>query len=183
MAYVFAANFEQVEGSFCRDCAQHVGRRSQNRTLLFGWWGILSFFRNLAYVFGNAKQLRTIGQLATPTTPISDDPPDPNRRPVRQTSGAPLDPGRPVFLRPGAILSIAVFCVVAYFAATSDGLARWEVGSCVKGELETEVEVVHCTDDHDGKITHEVDVLSECPASTDGWVEERGKVLCIDVDQ
>lgn len=91
----------------CRDCALTLGRSHQNRTLITGWWGILSLFRNLAVVFTNARALRRASRLAPPR-PVAD---------VVAPLPGPLDPGRSVFARSGVYVAAVTFAVLGVVAA------------------------------------------------------------------
>lgn len=42
-----------IDGPFCRTCGTAVFRTMTDRTLLTGWWGLISFFQNLATIAGN----------------------------------------------------------------------------------------------------------------------------------
>lgn len=87
----------RTRGTFCRSCAIAVFRRQMNLTLALGWWGILSGFilNPLTIVYDLVQRYR----IARWPEPIAAD-----------VSGRQLDKGRPVFLRPGfaVVLALAV---------------------------------------------------------------------------
>ena len=192
--------------SMCGPCALCIGRSHQNRTLMTGWWGILSFFRNLAVVFTNARELRRAGHLPTPR-PVPD---------VVAPLAAPLDAGRPVFARCGLYVAIAAFVVLGAMGAASEeedpvaaaptapawgsydqqtstgGIyadastteepdAGWEVGACVRGPAHSVVAVA-CWETNDGEIVDSVGDKDFCPDEADAYVEDDAVVWCIDED-
>jgi hypothetical protein len=78
----------------------------------------------------------------------------------------------------------ATFGVVA--AATASNSPRgvgttWGVGSCVQGDAD--LTAVRCDGPHDGRITDVESNARDCPASTDGFVPDRGYIWCVDTDQ
>lgn len=97
---VITRRVERVEGEFCRDCGLAQQRDLQNRTLALGWFGIVSFFTNLGHIAHNLAAGRRLAALAPPHGPAAAG---------RQ---APLDPGRPTFLRLGAAVGGLVGVVV-----------------------------------------------------------------------
>jgi hypothetical protein len=80
-----------VSGPFCRDCGLATFRILTNRTLIFGWWGVISFFTNWLTIARNMQSCKTIIGLGAPT-----------RKPdvIGRISG-PLDPGKPLHRRFG----------------------------------------------------------------------------------
>lgn len=82
----------------CRDCGLAFFRQKQNLTLLTGWWGWISLiFYNPWAIIGNIVQRTYVMRLPAP---------------VRPAGAVAVDPGRPVYLRPGLILTCAVALVV-----------------------------------------------------------------------
>jgi hypothetical protein len=89
----------------------------------------------------------------------------------------------PYLLLVFAILG-ATFGVVAAATATHapKGVSStWGVGSCVQGT--SDLTPVRCDGPHDGKITNVETDAKDCPATTDGFVPDRGYIWCIDTDQ
>ena len=80
-----------VAGPFCRSCGIAIFRELTNRTLVTGWWGVLSFFTNLLTLVGNLNARRRFGRLSAP---------QPNPA-VAGWLSAPMPEGRSVFQRPG----------------------------------------------------------------------------------
>jgi DnaJ-like protein len=79
-------------GDLCRNCGMAMFREAQNETLIKGWWGIISFFANIAYVISNIAQRQRIRNLqrpqATPmvaVTPLSQ--PAPETAPLSRRAG------------------------------------------------------------------------------------------------
>lgn len=133
-------------GSFCRDCGLSVFRRVMNRTLLVGWWGIISVFLNIYAIIVDLVSWRKLRGLLEP---------------VRMSGKSPLDPGRPVFLRPGLwVTTAAIVVIVAFFAAqaarndinTFSAADRKLVGTCVENVGSTDVRGAPCSGAHSGKI-------------------------------
>lgn len=199
VAYLFGARVSSLEGIFCRDCGAAIGRSYQNRTLWLGWWGMLSFFRNLYYVWANARDLWDLKQLPEPK-PVPD---------VVAPLLMPLLRGRPVLARSGAWAVAAAAALVLAGAVTEsqeqqpgfdpytatidlDSDAQpvdespsyldrptWERGVCVRFDGAF-VEPVHCGFPHDGVVESVEISESFCPFTSDSYVEDGGLVYCID---
>lgn len=162
-ALVFVAQTQTSDVQACRNCGLALGRKVQNRTLLTGWWGIISFFRNWVYVAKNAGELRTTSRMQPPT------------------GGRAGEPGRPVFARPGFLLATVgvIVAVVLVVVDVNRHDPKWEVGGCVSGT--SSVQPVSCADPHDGKIVALVSVQLLCPDFAEGYVRDsNGFVWCID---
>lgn len=102
-------------GFMCRDCGRGVGRRALNRTLWTGWWGVVSFFANVAYIFGNAAALVRLGQVAPPS---------------KSSIHAPLDPGRSVFARSGLwFVIIGVLILIGNASQSNDDYSSYAPAS------------------------------------------------------
>src|SRR5215217_369072 len=79
----------------CRDCGIALFRRMQSRTLLTGWWGLISLFINLGTIWSNYQVSRNLQTL--------DEPRPPGVRTVATPRTTPLPLGRPTYLRPQAL--------------------------------------------------------------------------------
>lgn len=197
-AYLFAAQVHQVEMPLCRDCALAAGRDEQNRTLLTGWWGVLSFFRNFYIVWINATGLRAAHRLPPPQPPAEQ-----LLTPLKR----PMHPGGPVIGRAGFWVVLAVLTVIVIFLAMTSsedsrstsstrapsppavapqGTARppttvrpvsWAVGNCVRGSFM--LEPVSCVGQHDGWIIEGAATPRGCPFNADSYVEFGTRVWCI----
>ena len=59
---VYGGTFEQLSEQY---------RKAQIHNLLFGWWGIISFFLNFAALLGNRSAMQELTKLAaSPTGPV-----------------------------------------------------------------------------------------------------------------
>lgn len=169
---IFTRRVAQIDVRLCRSCALSVGRDCQSRTLATGWWGMISFFANFAYVFQNAGALRRASRMARPEPP-----------PGYRTS--PLDPGREIWRRPRAWIGPVILAVLIVAGVLSDSTGataepRWQVGNCVKGS--NYVSPVSCDSAHLGRIVASVRSESLCPSNADGVVTVDETVFCIDED-
>jgi hypothetical protein len=99
---LFGRTAQAIDGTFCRSCGLALGRVMANRTLWTGWWGIISCFVNIGYVVANAGRLLKHGTLGKP----------------RGGQGT-LDPGRPMLLRSGVLVLVALICVGVAIADSS----------------------------------------------------------------
>jgi hypothetical protein len=198
-------------GSFCRDCGTALFRSTQNRTLIGGWWGLISFFSNFLAIFINFvawAQLRGLGPPSPPTEPL--DVPSP----------MPMDPGRSVYRRFGFWM---VAAIVAFFLLSPGGQASssssgssdvssspsatasppssapaapsydnsWAVGKCISADATTKLVtgVADCSGPHDATILAIVTSATDCPAATTADFTENpsdpqpGQVVCLDEGQ
>ena len=92
----------RVEGTVCRDCGRSVGRDWQSRTLIAGWWGMISLFVNSYYVLANTVELFGLFGLDRPDRDPATASPLP----------APLDPKPPLILRLGPLFFVALIVVI-----------------------------------------------------------------------
>lgn len=83
----------RFEGRLCRDCGLELVQAMTSRTLVTGWWGIISFFANLGGLLANYNAWRRLRYLPMP---------------VRRTDAEiivplpqPLAVGRPLWQRGG----------------------------------------------------------------------------------
>jgi hypothetical protein len=169
---LLAFRVRTVGGRLCRECGRSTGRSLQNRTLLTGWWGIISFFFNCFAVLANAAALVQVGRLAAP---VGGDPP---RR---------LAPGRPVLLRAGILVPLAVgllvVAVFAYDASRGPSVGGLAKGDCVVFTADEGLDRVGCNRSHDGKVLAVANSAGECPPATDsvyGLDARRDRVICIE---
>lgn len=88
---VFTRTRTTAAGPLCRDCAVSLFRYLTNRTLLLGWWGIISFFQNWATILENLTARWGLRRLWPPA-------PTPG---VVAVLSRPLDVGRPLWKRSG----------------------------------------------------------------------------------
>lgn len=133
-------------GTFCRDCGLSVFRTVMNRTLLVGWWGIISFFLNLYAILVNLAVWARLRGLTEP---------------IRTSGKTPLDRGRPLVLRPGLwVTAVAVALVIGAVAAQSarnnlntfSATDRSLIGTCIQNVGSTGAANADCLGAHSGKI-------------------------------
>ncbi|MFD4869975.1 hypothetical protein [Streptomyces sp. NPDC058412] len=130
--------FLSLRGPFCRDCGLATYRRMSSDTLWQGWWGPLSFFITPVTLLTNLGPRAAFRRLGPPAGGF---------RP-------PLDPGRPLWRRPPALLLLApvllVFLAVQALLVLGlvvDGPEQLSVGQCVRNEgswTNQDLEVVSC---------------------------------------
>jgi hypothetical protein len=182
-AYLIRATVYTSQLELCRGCALALGRARQNRTLIAGWWGVLSFFRNLGIVWTNTIQLRRAARLTSPT-----------RSPEVVTPLAtPLPQGRSVFGRFGFWFTMVVVAIIATAIAGSASQPEsvgsnlpvgsnpsvgWATGNCIAGS--GPVYPVSCSAPHVGQIVARVTDRSLCSVQAESYVEDAPWVWCID---
>jgi hypothetical protein len=172
---IFAFRTATVKGRFCRQCGDAVFRQRMNRTLLTGWWGIVSFFFNFYVIVSNLNARTKIHNIGSP-----------QGEPV----APPLDPGKSLPRRAGLYVGLAVILVLAALIggeATSSPASSF-AGKCVRFDASNEKVLAtdSCSDSHDAKVLAVVASRADCPEGTDGDIRlkvEDDKVLCVDVDQ
>jgi hypothetical protein len=98
----------RLRAALCRDCGISEFRRLTNLTLVKGWWGPLPFFSNLQAIAQNTRERARLRKLVPPAHPMQSD----------RKLLPPLNPGRPIYLRTGLILSSLVFGFLAYVGVT-----------------------------------------------------------------
>ncbi|MEV5874172.1 hypothetical protein AB0L75_08070 [Streptomyces sp. NPDC052101] len=96
---VLMMRFLRRHGRFCHTCALAVFRKMQADTLAQGWWGPMSMLITPITLLINLFTLSRIRKLPAPAA---------GWRP-------PLDPGRPVFLRPTGMLGLVPLTGFALF--------------------------------------------------------------------
>jgi hypothetical protein len=99
---VVVMQFRSAPGPFCRDCGTALVRKLASDTMWQGWWGYFSFLATPVVLVIDFVLFLRLSGLAWPVR--------------AQGSPAPLDKGRPVFLRPGALgllLPLALVCWLA----------------------------------------------------------------------
>ena len=105
---ILLMQFRSVEGPFCRDCGVAAFRQMSADTMWQGWWGVASFFITPVVLLINLFPRNRVTALA---------PPQPN---PWGTSRRPLSPGRPLMLRPGALVGLiptAAFVILVFSIA------------------------------------------------------------------
>ncbi|WP_278263224.1 hypothetical protein [Nocardia sp. AG03] len=112
-------------GPFCRDCGLATYRELTVTSSWFGWWGVQSLFYNVGGFVANARTRRRLAALPAPET---------------SWGHTPMDPGKPLFRRIGALgltlpLWVALGIVASYYAADQlaieESMQRVTSGQCV----------------------------------------------------
>jgi hypothetical protein len=121
------------KGPFCRDCGSALLRHHQNSTLFQGWFGIFSFFITPVTLLLNLSAWRKVKALGPPHR-------DPG---VESQIPAPLNPGKPLFRRPGPYVAGAVVAAVVIFF----GVKSADTGGCLddQRQLGNRVTTLHNT--------------------------------------
>ncbi len=150
-------------------------RKRMNATLLTGWWGILHFFINLGVVTANLGARAQLMRLAPP---------------VRDPSVGYLDPGRPVFLRGGFIVSAAILLVAGSSFIISAAIPptpfpaadQAYIGQCAQ-RSGTEWTSVDCAGPHDGKVVSLARDSGGCADQDHAVKLPDGNYTCIDTSK
>ena len=95
-------------GPFCRDCGLHTFRRQTTKSLGGGWCGVQALVLTPIFVLMNVSARGKVANLPAPQ-------PRPDGR-----GQAPLDPGPPVFQRPGAYVFPALFALLVLAVIVSN---------------------------------------------------------------
>ncbi|AXE25356.1 hypothetical protein C0216_19590 [Streptomyces globosus] len=94
--------FLRTEGPLCRDCGLATYRGMQSDTLWQGWWGPLSLFITPVTLLMNLGPRAAYYRLPPPANGIL----------------RPLDPGKPLWRRPPALLVLAAVVLVSFALPT-----------------------------------------------------------------
>ena len=194
---LLARRRSRIGGPLCRHCGIAMFRTVQNKTLITGWWGFISFFANIGSILANIGAYLELRSLTEP------DPIDHNyATPAR----FPIHPGKPLWFRPGIWIAAAAMVIVAIIAtnhnstnaassssgvsqssgasqdATSDPFTK---GTCLSTSGNAITGVVSCSDSHGAKILDTAQDQSGCPYNTDKYFTEKpsdptpGLVVCL----
>jgi hypothetical protein len=151
-----------------------MSREVLNKTLLTGWWGLISFFTNWYAVFVDTKALWRFRNMPEPTgTP---------QRP-------PLARGKALYQRAGVYVAVVAMLIAGtvVIAFSTETEASDFDGKCVSFDAgHTKVLERSCSDSHDGRVVGVVANRTDCPATTDGSMRLKAdddRVLCVDLDQ
>ena len=135
-------------GRFCKDCGRAKLRKGIVHNLLFGWWGIFSFFVNFAALLDNWKESRWFREVGEPVG-------NPDHR--------PLKPGLPVWLRPQAylvpaiIIGLSTAAIVKETAHTS--VIALNTGDCIDLRSRTTIADATnapCNGPHDAEVAGKI---------------------------
>jgi hypothetical protein len=175
VAFVVMGVTTTQRGVYCRDCGLAVFRKRTSQTLLTGWWGIIHFFVNIFAIFNNLGARAQVMRLGPPT---------------RDPGAKFLDPGRPVFLRAGfivtAVVAVAVISAIAIAAATPPvpfpAADQALIGTCAQQSGST-WQATDCSATHTGKVVSLSHDASGCPSSDTPVKLDDGNFTCIDTTQ
>ncbi|BFU46292.1 hypothetical protein [Krasilnikovia sp. MM14-A1004] len=102
--FIVFMRFLSVPGPFCRDCGLATFRAMTSRTLVQGWYGILSFLIAPTTVLQNLFQRSRVASLPAP----QPNPYGPSRH--------PMDPGPRLLMRPMTIIGLGIpFALIILF--------------------------------------------------------------------
>jgi hypothetical protein len=162
-------------GIYCRDCGLAMFRQRMSATLLTGWWGFIHFFINLYAILTNLSARSQLMRLAPPT---------------RDPGASFLDPGRPVFLRPGFLISAGVAAVIIVAGTVSaitppkpfpaDDQAL--IGTCALHEAK-KWSPTDCSVTHAGKVVSLSHDKYGCASQLTTVKLDDGNYVCIDTTQ
>lgn len=191
-----------IEAGLCRTCGIEIFRSMTSRTLVTGWWGIISFFANALAIFRNVDEWNDLRRL--------DEPRRRNDAEILTPLQRPLAPGRPLWLRPGFLGFCAVVIAVALTTAQppassssppsrpaqvptapvplpDDPVAEIEAleGSCLRYAADQTIDdVVPCFRDHDARVLAVRRTSAACPPNAPFYfvipVDGTVRVLCVD---
>lgn len=164
----------RINGTFCRDCGIAMTRRTLDRTLLTGWWGLFASFFNLYAAGLDAGALRQFRRLPAP---------------IGQPMSAPVPAGRSLFRRAGvyvgaAVMALSLYVGFAVIGAPVDAAAF--DGKCIAFGATKIVATPTCASAHDARVVAVVSNKFQCPDTADVTTRPRASssnVLCIDLDQ
>ncbi|MFW2382548.1 MAG: septum formation family protein [Acidimicrobiales bacterium] len=130
---------QEFPGQWCRDCGRETGRMVQNHTLIFGWLGFIVPLISALIVASNTLGLIRVGR--------SDS----------LANNRTRDPGRPIWLRPGPTISLAIVLGVAAVISALPTVRQIDdlrPGDCINDDWGAtsavhDTELVSCEDPHD----------------------------------
>ena len=171
----------RVEGPLCRSCGLAIFREMTNKTLMTGWWGVVSFFTNIYSIFKNIGARNRLAALPPPTVPAAAD---------GAPAAVPLDPNPPLTRRPGLWVAVGLFVVLGALVVRdasngSDSTADLESSCVVLTSGQDLDKFVECSERHDGRVVSVTTSAALCPSTADISFRNRvnSKVLCVDVDR
>ncbi|MEU8928137.1 hypothetical protein AB0D10_45815 [Kitasatospora sp. NPDC048545] len=105
------------QGPFCRSCGIATHREMTSDSLWQGWWGIPSMIVNPIIMLINIPQRLKINKL---------------REPVPGAPRPPMDPGKPVYLRPtilGVLIPVILISLIVFIEKGDPEFAK--AGDCI----------------------------------------------------
>ena len=180
-----------LTGRFCQSCGIGIFRQVQNSTLLFGWWGILSFFANFTYILRNLGAWMLLKGLA---------PPGPRPGWSYAVRPEPMPATKPLYRRAGIyVATVFLIWLGASFAnhhASNAGgsssnstpqvsAPAFAVGDCVSSAGNEITGVVSCGAFHFAKVVAITTSVNNCPPSaTNDFIDSSSEsTVCLDSTQ
>lgn len=194
---LLARRRSRIGGPLCRHCGIAMFRTVQNKTLITGWWGFISFFANIGSVLANIGAYFELRSLSEP---------DPIEHRYTTPSRSPIHPGRPLWFRSGIWIAAAAIIIATIIAtnhnsnfaasssrgaSTSTGASQdssadpFTKGTCLSTSGNAITGVVSCSDSHGVKILDTAQTQDGCPFNTDKYFIEKpsdptpGLVVCL----
>ncbi|MCD0482190.1 hypothetical protein LO771_07125 [Streptacidiphilus sp. ASG 303] len=181
---VVIMRFLKLRGPFCRTCGIAAHRDMTSKSLWQGWWGIGSMIINPITMLLNLPQRAKINKLPPP---------------LPGAPGMPMNPGRPIFARPGSwvlVLPVALLALIVLGAGLdlADEPSSASVGDCMHNSgsgFNPDMHIVDCGSTQAefrvvGKIDDATDI-QRCEKFADqgarsGYYQQQGSskfVLCL----
>ena len=73
---ILLQRFFRLRAPLCRDCGRRIVKSWTGKTLVAGWWGIISFFVNWFCLASNAVAWRRVNALGEPLPVAASEPAD-----------------------------------------------------------------------------------------------------------
>lgn len=174
VAWLISRRVESVDGRLCRACGQSAYRSMTNRTLLTGWWGLVSFFANFVHIGQNLLAGRKLRRLDAPHTPPTNG---------EEFLPGPLDAGKPLSRRSGpwVVGLLVLLAIGGGVSASLSSAQRGDEGTLSRGGTldVTELQEGDCFDDPDD-VAEEMEILEVqavvCGERHDNEVYEAGSL-------
>lgn len=74
IGFVIFRKYRAVKGNLCRDCIDYCFWNLTGRTMLFGWWGVISFFATILILINNIFRYIISRGMSKPPVRISPNP-------------------------------------------------------------------------------------------------------------
>ena len=186
-----ARSVRELNAELCRQCGLEIVRSMTARTLVTGWWGVISFFANFGALFENFSAWSKLRSLEQPRRRVDVD--------IVSPLSSPLPEGPPLWQRGGfvafaiAMLLVSTSVVVDSMGSQSASTAPVSAGAtttappasalpaeraeeplrasdlegmCLRYTYDDRIrDVVSCTESHDARILRVVTSPAACPAS------------------
>jgi len=74
IGFIIFRTHRAIKGNLCRDCIDYSFWNLTGRTMLFGWWGVISFFSTILILINNIFRYIFSRGMSKPTVRISPNP-------------------------------------------------------------------------------------------------------------